>query len=199
MTADNGNVEFGYDTDDDDEADAHEQANPNQRIDPRKRGQATTGEDRNLSEESSLLPEPRKRRRSSVTARSTMYIQMEICERQTLRDLIVANLPSNTDEIWRIFRQILEGLVHVHSTGVIHRDLKPDNVFIDEFDNVRIGDFGLARPGDRHTLTGTKSQGLIDPSMSRDVGTSMYMAPEIGSGIYNEKADVRPDLTSGSF
>ena len=48
------------------------------------------------------------------------------------------------DESWRLFRQILEGLVHIHSQGMIHRDLKPSNIFLDMSGNVKIGDFGLA-------------------------------------------------------
>ena len=111
---------------------------------------------------------------------------------QTLRDLIRGDLSSNIEEGWRLFRQILEGLAHVHSNGIIHRDLKPDNIFIDSFNNVRIGDFGLARPGDYHATDRGTKQGSIDPSLTRSIGTAFYVAPEVRSrgGNYNEKADV---------
>ena len=48
--------------------------------------------------------------------------------------------------IWRIFRQLLEGLAYIHSQRIIHRDLKPANLFIDTQGDLKIGDFGLAKP-----------------------------------------------------
>lgn len=71
-----------------------------------------------------------------------LYIQMEYCEKKTLRDVIDEGI--SEDEAWRLFRQILEGLVHIHSQGMIHRDLKPSNIFLDSNNDVKIGDFGLA-------------------------------------------------------
>ncbi|KAI9261602.1 kinase-like domain-containing protein [Phascolomyces articulosus] len=71
-----------------------------------------------------------------------LYIQMEYCEKKTLRDVIDDGI--DQDEAWRLFRQILEGLVHIHSQGMIHRDLKPSNIFLDSNNDVKIGDFGLA-------------------------------------------------------
>ncbi|MCJ1285157.1 hypothetical protein MMC26_004495 [Xylographa opegraphella] len=136
-----------------------------------------------------------RRRRSSaqVSYKTTLYIQMEYCEKQTLRDLIRNDLHNNVDECWRLFRQILEGLAHVHSHGIIHRDLKPDNVFIDSSNNVRLGDFGLARPGDYQAPSKYMSSVIANPSMTRSIGTSFYVAPEVrssGGGHYNEKADM---------
>jgi translation initiation factor 2-alpha kinase 4 len=46
--------------------------------------------------------------------------------------------------VWRLFREIVEGLAHIHQQGMIHRDLKPVNIFLDSNDHVKIGDFGLA-------------------------------------------------------
>lgn len=46
--------------------------------------------------------------------------------------------------LWRLFREIVEGLAYVHGQGMIHRDLKPENIFLDSNDHVKIGDFGLA-------------------------------------------------------
>ncbi|ORZ07124.1 kinase-like domain-containing protein [Absidia repens] len=79
-----------------------------------------------------------------------LYIQMEYCEKKTLRDIIDEKV--DEQEIWRLFRQILEGLVHIHSQGMIHRDLKPSNIFLDSNNDVKIGDFGLA----------TTNQALVD-------------------------------------
>ena len=76
-----------------------------------------------------------------------MYIQMEFCDKQTLRNCIDNDLFKDTTKVWRMFREIIEGLVHIHTQGMIHRDLKPVNIFIDSKDHVKIGDFGLATAG----------------------------------------------------
>lgn len=95
-----------------------------------------------------------------------------------------------------VFRQILQGLVHIHSLNIVHRDLKPDNIFIsvgpDGVNNVKIGDFGLASKGNiaadkAHTAV------LDQADMTRSVGTSVYVAPEVrsgGSGNYTSKVDM---------
>ena len=74
--------------------------------------------------------------------RRTLYIQMEYCKR-TLADVLAEGaLPE--EQVWRILRQLLGGLQYLHAQGTIHRDLKPKNVFVDFFENIKIGDFGLA-------------------------------------------------------
>ena len=69
---------------------------------------------------------------------------MEFCDNQTLRSAIDNGLYKDTKRVWRMFREIIEGLLHIHSQGMIHRDLKPVNIFLDSSDQVKIGDFGLA-------------------------------------------------------
>lgn len=73
-----------------------------------------------------------------------MYIQMEFCEKSTLRTAIDGGLYEDRERVWRLFREIVEGLAHIHQQGMIHRDLKPVNIFLDSNDHVKIGDFGLA-------------------------------------------------------
>ena len=51
--------------------------------------------------------------------------------------------------MWKLFRQITEGLAHIHSQGIIHRDLKPENIFLDANGIPKIGDFGLATVKDK--------------------------------------------------
>lgn len=60
------------------------------------------------------------------------------------RNAIDNGLYEDTDRVWRLFREIVEGLSHIHQQGMIHRDLKPVNIFLDSNDHVKIGDFGLA-------------------------------------------------------
>lgn len=66
-------------------------------------------------------------------------------------------------------QRIAQGLVPVHATGIIHRDIKPDNVMVDEHGETKIADFGLARSDDGQNLT------MAD----QIVGTPEYMAPEL--------------------
>nr|KAJ3420974.1 hypothetical protein HK105_004812 [Polyrhizophydium stewartii] len=110
-----------------------------------------------------------------------LYIQMEYCEKQTLRDVIDRGL--DVDEAWRLFRQILEGLGHIHSQGIIHRDLKPSNVFLSASRNVKIGDFGLATARrdaasvNRPVAANEPLYSIEDASLTSDIGTPVYVAP----------------------
>ena len=76
------------------------------------------------------------------------------------------------DQVMEIAESVCKGLEYAHGKGVIHRDLKPGNVWITEEGIVKIGDFGLALVEDRTRLTG---QGLM-------LGTVSYMAPEQATG-----------------
>jgi hypothetical protein len=75
--------------------------------------------------------------------RQFIYIQMEFCAGKTLKHLIEKNR-INSEELWCLFREILQGLNHIHEQKMIHRDLKPGNILIDEHGHAKIGDFGLA-------------------------------------------------------
>ncbi|TQV91108.1 protein kinase (Gcn2) [Cordyceps javanica] len=129
--------------------------------------------------------------------RTILYISMEYCEKRTLRDLISRNLYQNTTEIWRLFRQVLEGLAHIHGLSIVHRDLKPENIFIsssaDGIDNVKIGDFGLATSG-QFSIDKAAAPGHLDTDdMTRSIGTAYYSAPEVRSashGMYSTKVDM---------
>lgn len=119
---------------------------------------------------------------------------MEYCEKKTLRDLIRLGLHKDIEEIWRLFRQVLEGLAHIHGLNVVHRDLKPENIFIDAASNVKIGDFGLATSG-QYTVNDKSSSAAIHLSgeMTRSIGTAFYVAPEVRSsagGTYTSKVDM---------
>lgn len=111
--------------------------------------------------------------------------------------MIRNGLYDDVDSYWRLFRQILDGLSHIHSHGIIHRDLKPDNIFIDVANNPRIGDFGLATSGQFMTAVRSSAAANFEDSFTRSLGTTYYVAPEMKSGFtgrYSEKVDVSVSL-----
>lgn len=131
--------------------------------------------------------------RGKSQSKTTLYIQMEYCENHTLRDLVTHGLWENIEEQWRYFRQIVDGLAHMHSNGIIHRDLKPENIFIDIAKNPKIGDFGLATSGLLVSTTKTPSAYQSAGSNTQGIGTYFYTAPELNthSGVqYNAKVDM---------
>uniref|UniRef100_A0A0N4Z0S5 non-specific serine/threonine protein kinase n=1 Tax=Parastrongyloides trichosuri TaxID=131310 RepID=A0A0N4Z0S5_PARTI len=140
-----------------------------------------------------------------------LFIQMEYCEKQTLRNLIDSgNLLINTEEIWRLFREMLSGLDYIHKKDMIHRDIKPLNIFIDAHNRVKIGDFGLATidvngkknhlqlNNSDHTSSSLNLEEGISQGqdLTQDVGTALYIAPEINADsgyagkTYTSKIDV---------
>ncbi|XP_075223291.1 eukaryotic translation initiation factor 2 alpha kinase Gcn2 [Lycorma delicatula] len=148
------------------------------------------------------------------TIRQFMYIQMEYCEKSTLRSAIDEGLYEDNQRVWRLLREIVEGLCHIHQQAIIHRDLKPVNIFIDSEDHVKIGDFGLATTNILHNtlkVSGGGEPGLMVGLSSRvqqqlsvdnsnitshtgQVGTALYVAPELNTfGVkasYNQKVDI---------
>ncbi|XP_014797277.1 PREDICTED: eukaryotic translation initiation factor 2-alpha kinase 4 isoform X1 [Calidris pugnax] len=130
-----------------------------------------------------------------------LYIQMEYCEKSTLRDTIDQGLYEDTSRLWRLFREILDGLAYIHEKGMIHRDLKPVNIFLDSDDHVKIGDFGLATDHPANAVVSKQEENPSDSFATSDpsgnltgmVGTALYVSPEVqGStkSTYNQKVDL---------
>ncbi|XP_059628621.1 eIF-2-alpha kinase GCN2-like isoform X2 [Cornus florida] len=83
-----------------------------------------------------------------------LYIQLEFCPRP-LEKFLKTSHNLDGQKVWKLFRQIMEGLAKVHVAGVAHLDLSSANVLLDAEDNIRISDFGLARLYDHQTKVDT--------------------------------------------
>ncbi len=110
------------------------------------------------------------------------FLAMEFLEGHELKALISADPPMPLEQRLRIMIQVCEGLAHAHSMGVIHRDIKPGNIFILKSGLVKVLDFGLARLASSDS---TKT--------SVSMGTPSYMSPE---QVRGETMDHRADIFS---
>jgi len=117
---------------------------------------------------------------------SSHYIVQEYVEGETLRQRMLRT-PLSLDESLEITRQLASALRAAHGAGVIHRDIKPDNIMLRRDGLVKVLDFGLAKLADisAHTQVQTAT-GVI-------LGTGYYMSPEQARG---EDLDARTDIWS---
>lgn len=116
-------------------------------------------------------------------AEGVKFISMEYIEGRDLKDILEEKGTLPPDEAARLVQEVSRALDAAHSEGVIHRDLKPQNIMVEEGGRVVVMDFGIARSMDASGLTQT---GAL-------VGTPYYMSPEQAKG---EKIDTRSDLFS---
>jgi len=119
-----------------------------------------------------------------------LYLAVEFLRGRTLKDAIVSDEPMGTERLARIGIQIAKGLAAAHHDGVVHRDLKPDNVMLidhyGESDFVKVLDFGIARFNDDEARTQLTADGAV-------IGTPAYMSPEQAQGT---TIDHRTDIYS---
>ncbi|NIM59154.1 MAG: protein kinase [Candidatus Aminicenantes bacterium] len=113
----------------------------------------------------------------------TPYITMEYVTGEDLKSLVKKKGKLADDEAISIAKQVCEGLAEAHELGVVHRDLKPQNIMIDEKGRAKIMDFGIARSVEAPGVTVT---GVM-------IGTPDYISPEQAEG---EEADQRSDIYS---
>ena len=96
--------------------------------------------------------------------------------------------------LWDIFHQCLKGLIYIHSLGVIHRDIKLGNIFIDDKRHIQIGDFGESSIIDKNKLKEFTDKPEEQNSLffTPEIrGTKEYMAPEVlKCEEYDQRADV---------
>ena len=132
----------------------------------------------------------------SEKPKSFMYIVMQLCLKETLRDWLRLNTERNKTKIIDIFSQICSGVEYVHSQNLVHRDLKPSNIYFSVEGVIKIGDFGLVTD-DKLGQAGDQSypdhlQHHHHHHQHTDqVGTQTYMSPEqLQKKGYNHKVDI---------
>jgi eukaryotic-like serine/threonine-protein kinase len=113
----------------------------------------------------------------------TLFLVMEYVPGLTLRDLIRKEAPMSPGKALAVIEPVLSALAAAHDAGILHRDVKPENVLLADDGRVKVADFGLARAinsDTQHTATG----GVL-------IGTVSYLSPEL---VVNGKADARADV-----
>jgi hypothetical protein len=110
-----------------------------------------------------------------------LYLVLELLEGEPLGARLRRGQLDRIEAL-RIGLELCEALAHAHTHGVVHRDIKPDNVFLDSRDGVKVLDFGLSGRG---------ADTSLDRSVGPWAGTPGYMAPEQWRG---EPADKRTDV-----
>ncbi|HEV8238028.1 MAG TPA: protein kinase [Thermoanaerobaculia bacterium] len=110
-----------------------------------------------------------------------VFLTMDLVEGRSLREMLEREGAMPLPRAVHLVKQLARALAGAHAQGVIHRDLKPDNVLVDAHDNAFVSDFGIARSLGGVALTRT---GMV-------VGTPNYLSPEQARG---EEVDGRSDL-----
>ena len=113
----------------------------------------------------------------------TVFLVMEYVAGHTLRDVIRKESPMPPSRALALVEPVLSALAHAHRAGLIHRDVKPENVLIADDGRVKVADFGLAKAisaDTQHTATG----GVL-------IGTVSYLAPEL---VVDGRSDARADV-----
>jgi serine/threonine-protein kinase len=116
--------------------------------------------------------------------RQRIYMVMEWCQGRLLRTILDEG-PLDHVRAIRIAIEVLDGLEYIHANGVVHRDLKPENIMVDDADNIKLIDFGIA--GD------SAARRLTYANFTAAIGTPNYISPEQVKG---KRGDGRSDIYS---
>jgi serine/threonine-protein kinase len=114
--------------------------------------------------------------------RTRVYMVMEWCEGRLLRQILAGGRMPQEDAI-RIACAVLDALDYIHAQGVVHRDLKPENIMVDDQDNIKLIDFGIA--GD------AAARRLTYANFTATLGTPDYISPE---QVQGKRGDGRSDI-----
>jgi hypothetical protein len=124
------------------------------------------------------------------TRAGTFYFAMELLDGLDLESLVRRHGPLPPDRVVHILRQACHSLAEAHDRGLVHRDVKPANIYLcrlgRDHDFVKVLDFGLVKYDQDHSVMDT-----IRTSTELTTGTPAYMAPEMANG---EAVDRRADL-----
>ncbi len=115
-----------------------------------------------------------------------LCLVMELVDGGNLRDRLRRG-PLAEAEVIALLEQVCDGLAHAHEQGVVHRDVKPENILLAEDGNLKIADFGLAKFA--------AAESVLSPTLTRSgqaMGSAHYMAPEQLSAT--DAVDARADL-----
>lgn len=129
------------------------------------------------------------------------YLIIEFARNGSLSDFIKHKKGAKNylkeEEIWNILIQCMDALAYIHSMGVIHRDIKPDNILVDNNLSIKIGDFGVSalklKEEDGNYINFQNNPWGNNEDLlcqGTQVGSCKYMAPEICNQKYNHKVDV---------
>lgn len=122
------------------------------------------------------------------------FIVMEYIEGRSLHDLIRAEAPLPAPRVAAIIKQVAAALDAAHQLGMVHRDIKPDNIVLvstPSGDQAKVLDFGIAKL--REEAAG---EGAVRTATGTVLGTPQYMSPEQAKGMRGDELDGRSDLYS---
>ena len=113
-----------------------------------------------------------------------LYIVMRCVDGPSVRQLLERDQRLSIVDAARIARQVADALGYAHGRGIVHRDVKPDNVLLDASGHVLVTDFGIAKAAQEASASQLTTEGMV-------VGTPHYMSPEQATG---ERVDNRSDI-----
>lgn len=131
-----------------------------------------------------------------ATPNGQPFYTMRVVKRRSLRDVLAKPELRSQWSLVRllgVFLQVTRALAYAHSRGVIHRDVKPENILLGDFGEVYLADWGVARVDPQSTLQIHAEGSVPPPGSSGPMGTVGYMAPEAMNGEW-DAVDHRIDL-----